>query len=207
MSRKSKDMLKMDDVRAFLIESFQKEVIHQMVIVKGPGAIDLGEAIDGPCHLQPIDLLFVGREFLPIPVLSPAKEMDLVTQMNQRLGEIKCIKLNPRIFFRRETVTDLKDVHQSEISNDPIIKLRINSKWAITEFYPKVFEISWTRATSRKIDLLRLHHGLATMVNDKKSCHCEERSDEAISGDCFPRIRSGVAMKAWGMSTYLERSL
>jgi hypothetical protein len=37
--------------------------------------------------------------------------MDLVVQVNQSLGEIEGIKLNPRRLLRGKTVADLEDLH------------------------------------------------------------------------------------------------
>jgi hypothetical protein len=82
-----------------------------MVVIIDSGIRDSGEIIDHPCHPQSIHLFLASGEFLFFRVLFPAEDMDLVVLVNQSLGEIEGIKLNPRRLLRRKTVADLEDLH------------------------------------------------------------------------------------------------
>ena len=112
MTRKSEEVLEVNEVGSHLFEGLQEDGIHKRVVVKAPGAIDPGQTVDHPPHPQPLDPLLEGREFFSVRIFAPAEDRNVMTDLSQCLGKVKGIELHPRIFFRRKPMADLKDLHR-----------------------------------------------------------------------------------------------
>ena len=81
-----------------------------------PNVCKAFEVIDRPADSQSIDFIFEDGKLFPLGIGVAAKDMDLVIELNQGLGEVIRIELDPGILFRGQAMADLKDFHRDHVN-------------------------------------------------------------------------------------------